>query len=147
MAPALNVLNLVRATQAKIFHSSEDGHRKCVISTNIAETSLTVDGIRYVVDSGFCKLKVYNPRIGMDALQVRFPGYHFYHRLTCDVCAGDSDFEGQRESADGSRRSHRTWLLLPVVHGVSLQEGAARVTGERSFCFAFGRYLTAAAGA
>ena len=30
----------------------------------------TVDGIMFVVDSGYCKLKVYNPRIGMDALQV-----------------------------------------------------------------------------
>jgi hypothetical protein len=32
--------------------------------------SLTVDGIRYVIDAGFCKLKVYNPRIGMDSLLV-----------------------------------------------------------------------------
>lgn len=56
--------------QAKIFKASENGVRKCVVSTNIAETSLTVDGVKYVVDSGFCKLKVYNPRIGMDALQV-----------------------------------------------------------------------------
>ncbi len=40
------------------------------MATNIAETSLTVDGIMYVIDSGYCKLKVYNPRIGMDALQV-----------------------------------------------------------------------------
>ena len=29
-----------------------------------------MDGIMFVVDSGYCKLKVYNPRIGMDALQV-----------------------------------------------------------------------------
>lgn len=43
---------------------------RCVVSTNIAETSLTVDGVRYVIDAGFCKLKVYNPKIGMDALQV-----------------------------------------------------------------------------
>mmetsp|Transcript_357 Transcript_357/g.335 ORF Transcript_357/g.335 Transcript_357/m.335 type:complete len:94 (+) Transcript_357:1592-1873(+) len=52
--------------QAKIFEKSEI--RKCVVATNIAETSLTLDGVRYVVDSGFCKLKVYNPKIGMDAL-------------------------------------------------------------------------------
>ena len=56
--------------QAKIFQDAPDGVRKCVVATNIAETSLTVSGIKYVVDSGFCKLKVYNPRIGMDALQV-----------------------------------------------------------------------------
>lgn len=33
-------------------------------------SSYAVDGIMFVVDSGYCKLKVYNPRIGMDALQV-----------------------------------------------------------------------------
>jgi pre-mRNA-splicing factor ATP-dependent RNA helicase DHX38/PRP16 len=56
--------------QAKIFRSAEEGTRKCIVSTNIAETSLTVDGIKYVIDAGYCKLKVYNPRIGMDALQM-----------------------------------------------------------------------------
>ena len=40
------------------------------MATNIAETSLTVDGVKYVIDSGFCKLKVYDPKIGMDSLQV-----------------------------------------------------------------------------
>jgi len=47
-----------------------DGTRKCIVSTNIAETSLTVDGIYYVVDTGYVKMKVYNPKMGMDALQV-----------------------------------------------------------------------------
>lgn len=56
--------------QAKIFQQAKEGLRKCVVATNIAETSLTVDGIVFVVDSGYCKLKVYNPRIGMDALQI-----------------------------------------------------------------------------
>jgi len=56
--------------QAKIFEAAPKGIRKVIVSTNVAETSLTVDGIRYVIDSGFCKLKVYNPNIGMDALLV-----------------------------------------------------------------------------
>jgi len=56
--------------QAKIFEAAPEGIRKVIVSTNVAETSLTVDGIRYVIDSGFCKLKVYNPKIGMDALLV-----------------------------------------------------------------------------
>ena len=56
--------------QAKIFQKTEDGSRKCIVSTNIAETSLTVDGIKYVVDCGYCKLKVFRSQMGMDALTV-----------------------------------------------------------------------------
>ncbi|OAX83710.1 hypothetical protein ACJ72_01931 [Emergomyces africanus] len=56
--------------QAKIFDKAPPGVRKVIVATNIAETSLTVDGIMYVVDAGFSKLKVYNPRMGMDTLQI-----------------------------------------------------------------------------
>ncbi|GAC75786.1 mRNA splicing factor ATP-dependent RNA helicase [Moesziomyces antarcticus T-34] len=56
--------------QAKIFDAAENGERKCIVATNIAETSLTVDGIMYVVDAGYYKLKVYNPKVGMDSLQI-----------------------------------------------------------------------------
>ncbi|KAH8775524.1 P-loop containing nucleoside triphosphate hydrolase protein [Diaporthe sp. PMI_573] len=56
--------------QAKIFDRAAPGVRKCIVATNIAETSLTVDGIMYVVDAGYSKLKVYNPRMGMDTLQI-----------------------------------------------------------------------------
>lgn len=44
--------------------------RKVVVSTNIAETSLTIDGIVYVVDPGFSKQKVYNPRVRVESLLV-----------------------------------------------------------------------------
>lgn len=44
--------------------------RKVVVSTNIAETSLTIDGIVYVVDPGFSKQKIFNPRIRVESLLV-----------------------------------------------------------------------------
>ena len=56
--------------QAKIFEKAPDGVRKVVVSTNVAETSITIDGIRYVIDIGYSKLKVFNPRMGLDALNV-----------------------------------------------------------------------------
>ncbi|KAJ1554472.1 DEAH-box RNA helicase prp16 [Cladochytrium tenue] len=72
--PPLSVLpiysQLPADLQAKIFQRADNSARKCIVATNIAETSLTVDGIMYVVDAGYAKVKVYNPRIGMDSLQI-----------------------------------------------------------------------------
>ena len=44
--------------QSRIFDPASPGSRKVVIATNIAETSLTIDGILYVIDPGFVKQKV-----------------------------------------------------------------------------------------
>ncbi|XP_047311704.1 pre-mRNA-splicing factor ATP-dependent RNA helicase DEAH1-like isoform X1 [Impatiens glandulifera] len=62
--------NLPTELQAKIFEPTPDGARKVVLATNIAETSLTIDGIKYVIDPGFVKMKSYNPRTGMESLLV-----------------------------------------------------------------------------
>ncbi|XP_029884375.1 probable ATP-dependent RNA helicase DHX40 isoform X2 [Aquila chrysaetos chrysaetos] len=56
--------------QKRIFLPAPTGIRKCVVSTNIAATSLTIEGVRYVVDSGFVKQLNHNPRVGLDILEV-----------------------------------------------------------------------------
>lgn len=56
--------------QSKIFDPPPPGARKCVIATNIAETSITIDGIYYVIDPGFSKQNAYDPKLGMDSLIV-----------------------------------------------------------------------------
>ncbi|BGP27249.1 ATP-dependent RNA helicase dhx8 [Rhodotorula toruloides] len=56
--------------QSRIFEPAPPGARKVILATNIAETSLTIDGIYYVVDPGFVKQNAYDPRLGMDSLIV-----------------------------------------------------------------------------
>ena len=72
--PDLHVLpvysSLPSEMQTRIFEPAPPGSRKVIVATNIAEASLTIDGIFYVVDPGFAKQKVFNPKIGMDSLVV-----------------------------------------------------------------------------
>ena len=56
--------------QAKIFLPVSKGERKIILATNIAETSITINGIAYVIDSGFCKQMCYDPRTGLETLAI-----------------------------------------------------------------------------
>uniref|UniRef100_A0A2K5LV45 Probable ATP-dependent RNA helicase DHX34 n=1 Tax=Cercocebus atys TaxID=9531 RepID=A0A2K5LV45_CERAT len=57
------------ADQDKVFDVAPPGVRKCILSTNIAETSVTIDGIRFVVDSGKVKEMSYDPQAKLQRLQ------------------------------------------------------------------------------
>lgn len=56
--------------QQKIFLPEENGCRKVILATNIAQTSITVGGLRYVVDTGFMKVRVFDTGKGVDMLAV-----------------------------------------------------------------------------
>ena len=58
--------------QFEIFGNEESGRRKVVVATNIAETSVTIDGIRFVVDTGLFKESIFDN--GIETLKVRETG-------------------------------------------------------------------------
>jgi pre-mRNA-splicing factor ATP-dependent RNA helicase DHX16 len=60
--------NLPSEMQSKIFEPTPEGARKVVLATNIAETSITIDGVVYVIDPGFVKQNNFNPKTGMSSL-------------------------------------------------------------------------------
>lgn len=60
--------SLAPNAQQKAFEPLGKNRRKVICATNIAETSLTVPGVRYVIDSGLRKVKVWKPDLGMDTL-------------------------------------------------------------------------------
>ncbi|UXI21407.1 hypothetical protein NH340_JMT07350 [Sarcoptes scabiei] len=62
--------NLPTDMQAQVFEPTPPNSRKVVIATNIAETSITIDNIIYVIDPGYCKQNSFNPRSGMESLVV-----------------------------------------------------------------------------
>ena len=80
-----------------------------IVATNIAETSLTVDGIFYVVDCGYCKFKVYNSRMGMDSLTV-FP-----------VSQAGANQRSGRAGRTGPGRCYRLYTEYAYKHELLVQ--------------------------
>ncbi|EEQ86876.1 hypothetical protein RJZ56_002484 [Blastomyces dermatitidis] len=59
---------LTTEQQLYVFEPAPEKTRKVIVSTNIAEASVTIDGIVYVIDCGFAKLRAYNPNTGIETL-------------------------------------------------------------------------------
>ncbi|KAJ2959025.1 hypothetical protein NQZ79_g5437 [Umbelopsis isabellina] len=58
------------AQQQKVFDTAPANTRKVVLATNIAETSITISGIRYVIDCGVAKVRGFNPKVGVESLLI-----------------------------------------------------------------------------
>ncbi|XP_041096943.1 ATP-dependent RNA helicase DHX33 isoform X2 [Polyodon spathula] len=63
--------SLPHTQQLRVFHTAPEGCRKVILSTNIAETSITISGIKFVIDTGMVKAKRYNPDSGLEVLAVQ----------------------------------------------------------------------------
>ena len=57
--------------QMSVFQPPAKGHRKVILATNIAETSITISGIKFVIDCGFVKQREFNARTGLESLVIR----------------------------------------------------------------------------
>ncbi len=92
------------------------GRRKVVLATNIAETSLTIDGVRTVVDGGFARVASYDPERGLDRLDLR------------RVSRASADQRAGRAGRTGPGRCVRVWaerdrldpFELPEIRRVDL---------------------------
>ncbi|KAH6793614.1 RNA helicase family protein [Perilla frutescens var. hirtella] len=63
---------LPASSQLRVFEEARDGERLVVVATNVAETSLTIPGVKYVVDTGREKVKNYNSSNGMETYDIQW---------------------------------------------------------------------------
>jgi HrpA-like RNA helicase len=90
--------------QMAVFEPAPAGTRKVILATNIAETSVTISGVRFVVDTGLAKTKRYNPRIGAASSGLRAAVLTAgLGRAGHSVC--DAHFAGGRRAASRPCRS------------------------------------------
>ena len=96
--------NLAPELQRRAIAPSQPGERKVVLATPIAETSLTIEGVRIVIDSGLCRSQVFDIRTGMNHLETV--------RISMDMATQRTGRAGR--VAEGC--CHRLWTLASEHH-------------------------------
>ena len=97
--------NLTKAQQDRAIAPPPPGKRKVVLATNIAQTSLTIEGITSVVDSGLQNVSVFNPLTGMNRLTQTF--------ISADAATQRAGRAGRLSAGEAHHLWHRSRLLAP----------------------------------
>lgn len=128
MDPGVHVIplygNLSGKEQARAFGSTAPGERKIILATSIAETSITIDGIRVVIDSGLMRVPGFSPQTGMTRLD------------TLPVSKASADQRRGRAGRTAPGRCYRLWseydhgLLKPFTRPEILSVDLAGVVLE-----------------
>jgi ATP-dependent helicase HrpB len=96
--------NLSKEAQDRAIKAPPEGHRKVVLSTNIAQTSLTIEGITVVIDSGLQNVSLFNPFSGMNRLETRF--------ISQDAATQRAGRAGRLSAGKAYHLWHRSKILL-----------------------------------
>lgn len=109
--------NLPLSEQRKAILPSADGMRKIVLATNIAETSLTIEGVRVVIDTGLCRTMVFDAQSGLSRLETT--------RISLDMATQRSGRAGR--VAEGV--CYRLWTMA-TEHRMAAQRTAEILTAD-----------------
>lgn len=101
-----------------------DDVSQVVLATNIAETSITIDGIVYVIDPGFVKQNSYNPRSGMESLVVTPVRSLFLSSVVYADSTVVTVLSRSRGSTSWTCRTSWAWKVLPTLHEACLHARA-----------------------
>ncbi|MEA2049068.1 MAG: ATP-dependent helicase HrpB [Campylobacterota bacterium] len=114
--------NLSKEAQERAIKSPPRGKRKVVLATNIAQTSLTIEGIKIVVDSGLQNLSIFNPFSGMNRLE--------RHYISEDAATQRAGRAGRLSAGKAYHLWHRSKILLKHDTPEILQADLTQLTLE-----------------
>jgi ATP-dependent helicase HrpB len=97
--------NLTKSAQDRAIQAPPEGFRKVVLSTNIAQTSLTIEGIKIVIDSGLQNVSVFNPFSGMNRLESQF--------ISQDSATQRAGRAGRLSAGFAYHLWHKSKILIP----------------------------------